>query len=221
MAILKRSKTDPAREALREILARKAEMETRLDRLRAGRNDANDRLGKSVMALRDAERDFDAAYQNLARETVEAISAGRPAPAGPDADALRRAVGAAEAERRGHEATVKHISEEIAALEDKLSLLPITVDRALADVCSPKVRATLDALYAAQSAELQAKAALHYLFDRKYIPDALAGEVAIALGYQFGHQPGDPLSPVKAPDTSKLTEALTALRTNADAPLED
>ena len=217
MGLLK--KKDPAREALREALTRKAEMETRLDRLRAGRNDANDRLGKSVMALKKAEEAFDAAYQNLARETVDAISAGRPAPAGPDADSLRRAVGAAEAERRGHEATVKHISEEISALEDKLSCLPLDIDRAIGDICEPKVRATLDALYAAQSAELQAKAVLRHLFDKKYIPDTMGAEVARALGLAFGYLAGDPLSPVKAPDLSRLTDAMAALRSDADAEL--
>lgn len=221
MAILKRSKADPARAELAEVLARKAALETQLERLRAGRHDANERLGAATMKLRAAEKAFDEAFESLGKATVEALSAGRPAPTGPDADKLRGEIGAAEAEKRGYAATVQHLSTEIAAIEDRLTSFPFTVDRAIAACCDRLVRQTLDRLHAARTRALQAEAELRTLFDKKYIPDSMGAEVAAAIGLAIAPPQGDPRSPVRAPDLSRLTAALESLRTNADAPLED
>jgi chromosome segregation ATPase len=199
-----------ARAELKAVLASKAEVQGKIDRLRAARvkavaqiDDADLRIRRATEALATARSAAaDAAATALADGTDTAPIAGLAR--------YRTEIADAEDAKAVATATVNRLADLIGEAEAEITALP--VHRAVCEAIGPKVRKLLDKAYEARSTLDQANAELSIIFSKRVFPANLEMEIATTLGFQLTMAPGQPGSPTRAPDTAALTAALDRLR---------
>lgn len=211
-------KSDPARAALRDVMARRAEMEVEAAKLRDAKKKAVAAIGAADLKHRKALAAVEAARADGAKTVALALAGGDEFKAPVGLSALRAAVADAEDERHVAEEALRALDEQIKDVEGRIDYLPIR--GVVADAIEPKVRKLLDDLHDSETRRLQLFAVLKKLFDERMTPDELRGPIMDALGMRFSSHPvGHPDCPVKAPDTVALEQAIKRIQDDPESVL--
>ncbi len=199
-----------ARAELKAVIATKAEMQGKIDRLRAARVKAVQAIEDADLRIRRATDALDAARSAAAHDAASALADGNEAAPLTGLARYRSEIADAEDAKAVATATVNRLADLIGDAEAQMSALP--VHRAVCEAIGPKVRNLLDRAYEARSTLDQTTAELSMLFHKRVFPAELNMEIGTALGFHYTSAPGDAGSKTRAPDTRALEAALDRLR---------
>lgn len=207
---------DQARAALRDVQAKRAELETEAAKLRVAKVKAVAAVGDADVKHRRAVAAVEQARASGAQAVAAAMAGGEDFKAPAGLSALRAAVADAEDEKHLATEALHALDEQIADIEDRIDGLPMR--SAVADAIEPKVRKLLDELHDTETRRLHLQAVLRKLFDERMTPELLRGALMDVLGMRFSSHPvGHELCPIKAPDIAALDHAIKRMRDEPEA----